>query len=246
MTPGTTSRHATQATPQTPRSAWAMLYWWPIRRADQSLFAEALSQALAAGLDVGAAMRVTASIIPGPRFRAAVREMASHVRCGLTLAESLRVTGANVAGELLAALAVGEERGDLPGALTGFARQCGRDPGRRLAVAVRRRPEAVRFAASLSRLLRDQKLTVDLVEDAGRLAAGDKSTFTDAVRGVAEEMRSGAGFSEALSRESRFFDRFFCTLVGTADGRDPLRTVLARLGEVADTEPRGAALPAAR
>jgi type II secretory pathway component PulF len=233
--------HNTAGSPlRAPRSSWAWLYWWPIRRADQALFAEALSQALAAGLDVASAVWVAARATPGQRFRAALQEMITHIRSGVTLAESLRRTGVGVTGELLAALAVGEERGDLPGSLSGFARRCGGDPGRRLAIAVGRRPEATHFAAALARLLRDQRLTVGLVEDAARLAAGERSAFADAVGRVAEEMRSGETLSLALSRQRRFFDPFFCALVGAPDGRDQLRTVLIRLGEDPDTEPPAA------
>lgn len=232
MTLEMTQRRTADSPMAAKRSSWAWFYWWPIRRVEQTLFAEALSQALAAGLDVGSAVCVVARAISRPRFRAALLEMASNVRSGSTMAESLRRTGVGVGGELLAAFAVGEERGDLPGSLAWFARRRGGDPGRRLAIAVRRRPEATRFAASLARLLRDQRLTVGLVEDAARLAAGDHSAFADAVRRVAEEMRNGETFAVALSHERRFFDLFFCTLLAAPTGRDQLRAVLARLGEL--------------
>lgn len=216
------------------RTPWAWLNGWPVRRVHQALFAEAFQQTLCSGMDISTAICVAAQATPGARFRAALREMATHCRAGHTLADALRRTGIRVSGELLAALAIGEQRGDLAGALAGFARQSLGDPRRRLANAVHRRPEAIRFAAALARWLRDQRLTVELVEDAGRLAAADNSAFAEAIRRVADSMRSGNSFSMALHDEPLCFDRLFCTQVGVPAGRDQLRTVLARLGECDD------------
>lgn len=227
------------------RSRWAWVYWWPVRLADQTVFAEALSQAIGAGLEVSAAVAVAAGVPASRRFRAALGEMARHCRVGYTLAQSLSRTGVAVGGELLAALAVGEERGDLAGSLAAFARRVKGAPGIRLAAAVGRKPEAVRFAAALSRLLRDRRLTVHLIEDAGRLAAGDGSAFARAVGRVTEAMRNGVGFSEALAGEPGAFDPFFCALVGAPEGRDRLRAVLARLGALPDSEPAAGSDPTA-
>lgn len=226
------------------RSYWAWLYWWPVRRADQALFAEALNQALTAELEISAAVRLAGAAMPGRRFRAAVLEMAANCRIGYSLTQSLARTGVAVGRELLAALTVGEERGDLPGALAAFARRR-EGVSRRLAAAVGRGPEVTRFAAALARLLREHRLTVRLVEDAGRLAAGDGSAFAKVVERVAEEMRNGDSFSKALARQPRTFDPLFCALVGGPNQRDRLRLVLARLGEVPDAEPATTPGPAA-
>ena len=220
-----------------PRFSWAWLSWWPVRRADQMLFAEALSQVLAAGLEVSQAIVAAAGAVRSPRFRRALREMVVNCRSGYTLAQSLARTGVAVRGELLAALAVGEERGDLPGSLAAFACQCHPRPGPQLALAVGRPPEVTRFAAALARLLRDRRLTVLLIEDAARLAAGDRSAFARLVGRVAENMRGGMPFPEALATEPKAFDPLFCTLVAAPDDRDRLRAVLARLGEAPDAEP---------
>jgi type II secretory pathway component PulF len=170
--------------------------------------------------------------------------MAASCRRGYTLAESLSRTGVTVGGELLAALAVGEERGDLPGSLAAFARRCEPRAGQRLAAAVGRRPEVTRFAAALARLLRDRPLTVRLIEDAARLAAGDGSAFASAVGRVAEGMRGGSPFPEALATEAGTFDPLFRALVAVPERRDHLRAVLARVGEVSDAEPGAAPDPA--
>lgn len=222
------------------------LSWWPVRRADQVLFAEALSQALAAGVDPSGAVAAAAGAVRTQRFRAALNEMAANCRRGYTLAESLSRTGAAVRGELLAALTVGEERGDLAGSLAEFARQCDPRASQRLAAAVGRRPEVTRFAAALARLLRDRPLTVRLIEDAARLAAGDGSAFATAVGRVAEAMRGGTPFPDALADEPGTFDPLFRTLVDAPDGRDGLRAVLARVGEAPDAEPSAVATSARR
>ena len=64
----------------TSRSLWAWLYWLPVRRTDQTLFAEALSQTLGAGLEISAAIGIAASVHPNRRFRAALREMVTNCR----------------------------------------------------------------------------------------------------------------------------------------------------------------------
>jgi type II secretory pathway component PulF len=68
------------------------------------------------------------------------------------------------------------------------------------------------------------------------LAAGDGSEFAGVVGRVAEAMRNGATLAEALTGEAGTFDPFFCALVASPDGRDQLRAVLARLGEVPNDE----------
>jgi type II secretory pathway component PulF len=226
------------------RSFWAWLYWWPVRRSDQMLFAETLSQALAAGVHTSGAVWAAAAVVRSRRFRTALREAAADCRRGYTLAAGLSRTGVAVGGELLATLAVGEERGDLPESLAAFARRCDPRAGSRLAAAVGRRAEVTRFAAALARLLRDRPLTVGLIEDAARLAAGDGSAFAAAVGRVAEEMRGGVPFPEALAGEAGLFDPLFCALVAAPDGRDRLLVVLARLGDAPDAEPSAAPGPA--
>jgi type II secretory pathway component PulF len=213
------------------RSPWALLYWLPVRRTDQMLFAEAFSHVLAAGLEVSGGILAAAGAVRSHRFRAALREMATHCRSGYTLAASLNRTGAAVGGELLAALEVGEERGGLADELAAFALRFDPRPGPRLAAALGRSQEVTRFAAVLARLLAEHKLTVRLVEDAARLAAGSASGFARVVGRVTEAMRGGIPFAEALGAEAGTFDPLFCALVGCPDNRDRLRAVLARLGE---------------
>jgi len=227
--------------------AWRFSRWlsrWPICLTDQVIFAEALSQALAAGLDPIGAINAAAGVVRSPRFRAALGEMAANCERGYTLAESLSRTKVFVDGELLAALAVGEERGDLPGWLAAFARRHEPRPGRRLAASVGRRPEVTRFAAALARLLKDRPLTVPLIEDAARLAAGEGSPFALAVGRLAEAMCEGVAFSEALATEESMFDPFFCALVAVPEQRGQLRAVLARVGEASEVQPDSALNPA--
>jgi type II secretory pathway component PulF len=195
------------------------------------LFAEACSQGLAAGLEVGKAVAVAADAVRSYRFRAALREMAGNCRIGYCLEASLTRTGAAVGGELLAALRVGQDQGCLAERLAAFARCCDPCAANRLAAAVGRREEVRRFAATLAALLVDRRLTIELIRDAAEAAAGSKSRFATVVQRVCDEMDNGAAFHEALRREPRTFDPFFCALVGAPNGRDDLRGVLSRLAE---------------
>jgi type II secretory pathway component PulF len=208
-----------------------LLPWWPVRHADHVLFAEALRQALSAGMDPSRAITIAAEAVHNPRFRAALIQMAKNCLQGYTLAESLSMTGVIVEGELLAVLEVGEKRGKLSDSLGEFARQCDPQAGQKLAIAVGRPPEVTRFAAALARLLKDYPLTVGLIEDASRLAAGHGSAFVASVERVTESMRCGTPFPTALATEPGTFDPLFRALVAAPDGRESLRAVLDQLGK---------------
>lgn len=212
------------------RSSWAWLYRLPVRRTDQMVLAEALAQALGAGLEVSAALAVAGHTHPNPRLRAAVLEAATNCRGGYPLAQALARTGLAVSGELLAALDAGGARGAPAEHLSAFAARCHPRPAARLAVALGRPPEAGRFAAALARLLAEHPLTVGLIGDAGRLAAGDGSKFAAAAERVAEAVRDGTPFPDALAGEPAWFDPLFRALVRAADTRDRTRAVLERLG----------------
>jgi type II secretory pathway component PulF len=198
------------------------------------LFAEALSQALAAGVEVSSAIEVAAEANPSRRFRAVLKEMAVNCRIGYSIAGSLSRTAAGVGGDLIAAIEVGEEQGDLPEALAAFARRNGSRKGARLAAAIGRQPEVTQFAVNLARLLAGRRMTIDLVETAGRLAAGKNSGFAETIRRVTKDMRDGSSLEGALSRWPATFDPLFCTLVGSQKSREHRRAVLARLGEASE------------
>src|SRR5580765_7885578 len=106
------------------RSLWYCLYWIPVGRYQQMLFAEALSQALAAGLEISTALLVAGDATPSRRFRSAIQQMATICRTGYSLEISLSKTRIAVGGELLAAFRVGEERGSLAEHLASYARRC--------------------------------------------------------------------------------------------------------------------------
>ncbi|MDB5388615.1 MAG: hypothetical protein JWM11_4261 [Planctomycetaceae bacterium] len=205
--------------------------WWPIRQSDQVLFAEALSQLLETDVELSHAIRAAAAANPSRRFRSALREMARDCRAGYGLEESLSRTGATVSSELLAALGVGEQRACLPEQLALFAKRYDPKSGTRLAAAALRPPEVARFAGALAGLLADQRLTVDLVEDAGRLAAGGNTWFQGVISRVATAMRNqGKSLAKALATERGTFDPLFCLLVESSDSRDKLCAILTRLG----------------
>lgn len=198
-----------------------------VRPADQVVFAEALSQLLAAGVELSHAIVAAADATPARRFRRALRAMAAAHRAGTDLERSLTRTGVRVSDRLLAALAVGEERGRLPELLAEFARTLDPRPGRRLAAAVGRPLEAARFAAALAGLMADRPLSPRLVEDAGRLAGRGARA---AAEQVAEALRDGQPLAEALAFAPATFDPLFRLLVTTPVHREHVRSVLVRLG----------------
>lgn len=211
------------------RFAWPQILNWPISRAHQGLFAEALSQSLAAGVDVSGSVVAAAQANPSRRFRKALLRMGTFCRSGYDLETSLKRTGVPVAKELLAALRVGEDRGRLAELLAAFARRCDPRIHQRLAEAVSRPDEATRFAGALAILLADHPLTIDLVEDAAHLAGADSPSFRRVMRTVVNSMKGGAPFSDALTLSSTFIDPLFCLLVSAPTERSHLRAVLARI-----------------
>ena len=203
--------------------------WWPISAADQLLFAEAFSQALAAGIDVSEAAVLAATVNPSPRFREALLEMTRSCRSGHCLEESLVKTGVRVKEGLLAALQVGEDQGSLGAELAAFARQLDPRAEARLLRTIGRSAEAIRFAGALARLLGDHRMTLEIVADAGRIAAGGNRSFRVAVEQMVEEMRNGESFPGVLERQPRWFDRLYCRSIRAATGREGMRSALKRL-----------------
>jgi type II secretory pathway component PulF len=211
-----------------------------IHLVDQVLFAEALSQLLNVGVEISRSLLVAAAANPSRRFRAAIREMTRDSRAGYSLEESLSRTGAEVSEELLTVFAVGEKRNCLPQRLVEFANRYDPKSGCHLAAAVGRSPQVTRFAAALSELLSKHRMTVDLVSDAGRIAAGNSRWFARVMARVVKEMQNGSSLAGAMMSERRTlwteltkyrtFDPLFCLLVETPNNRDDLRTILARLG----------------
>lgn len=216
------------------RAWWAFLRWNPVRADDEVLFAEAMSQALSAGLAVPEAMLAAAEVNPSPRLRAAMRNAASNCRSGQTAENSVANARVCVTDELLAALRVGEERGCLSTALSQFAR--GRDPraATRLALAVKRSADASRFADILADLLATHRLTPRLLLDGADLAGG-KSAFRQAVARAAAVVENGVSLGEALHEQAGAFDPFFCRVVDVPADRCHLRAVLKRLGNTSRT-----------
>jgi len=208
---------------------WKLLLCWPIRRKDQLVFAESLAEALTAGIEVTKAIDLAAKVNPSRRFRHALRQVRQDVSAGYQLAVSLARSGARVMPELSAALKVGEGHGKLAEELFAYARTVNPQAAKWLRQAVGRRQEATRFAAALSRLLRDEGLTEDIVADAGSVAAAGSRRFLEVIGEIVAEMDRGGGFAEALSHHPRYFDRLYCGLLQAANSRSRLRLCLERL-----------------
>jgi type II secretory pathway component PulF len=211
------------------RSFWSILYWIPVRRTDEMLFAEAWSQALDAGMEISHSIFVAAQANPSRRLRAALFEMTCHCRTGYSLEASLAKTRIAVGRDLLGAIRVGEEHGCLSKQLAAFGRRRHANPAECLAAAIGRPTEVSLFAAALADLLSDRKLTLWLVQDAALLAAGTGTKLARVVEEVTEQMKGGVEFSRALRAYPKMFDQFFCRLIEATAERQSLRRVLLRM-----------------
>jgi type II secretory pathway component PulF len=208
-----------------------LLLWWPIRRSDQAIFAEAFGEAIHAGIEITAAITLAARVQPNWRFRNALTWMRRLTCEGQPLEVSLVNSGARVDPRLLAALQVGEAHGCLAEELFAFARDICSGATERLRQAVGRRPEATRFAAALARLLRERGLTLDVVESAGRIASAGSTAFAAIVRAIIVDMENATPFVNALRRHPIYFDLLYCDLLEAAKSRPQVRDCLERLGQ---------------
>ena len=210
------------------RSIWTLMNWLPIREVHQVLFAEAFSQAIDSGMEMSSAILAASQTSRSRRFRHALHVMGVNCRQGYTLSISLSKSGVRTARQFRAALEVGETRGHLAEELSAFARYRDQQAPSRLAASLGRSTNVTQFAAALARLLVNERLTVTVIADASRLAAGKDSGFDRVIGCVIEDMRNGESLAEALRRHPRVFDIFLCKLIAAPQGRDVLRKTLAR------------------
>lgn len=213
------------------QSFWSWFSWLPIRRSAQVLFAEAFGQALQAGIPISEAITLAAEVNPSPRFRAALIDMARQVRTGETLEAGLLITGVRGTEGLLVALQVGEDHECLAEELFAFARRFDPQVKNRLNRRLGRSKEAIQFAAALARFLRSHPLTVEAIENAGRLAASGNKAFQAVVAEIREAINDGYSFAEALQRHPAYFDLLYCRFVQSASGRAAMCAVLEELGQ---------------
>jgi type II secretory pathway component PulF len=217
-----------QTLPPNVQSLWSYLYRLPVSQFSEVVFAEALSQALYAGIPIAEAIRITADTHPSRRISAGLREMAWRVRTGTDPVDGLERTGLSVSGDLLAVFEVAGDRGRLPDFLKQFAAQRDPAPWLRLADSQRRPAEVTRFAACLAELLRDNKLSPSIVFDAGLLAAGRDSKFANRISGSVDDMRQGTSLADSLKRGTQLVDRFLIQLLAAQSTRHGIHSVLAR------------------
>lgn len=211
----------------------------PIGLRDQAVLAEALSQALAGGMETDDAFTVAAITLRSWRMRRQLRETRSYLRTGQPLLHCIIMAGMPLHPDLRAAFDVGEERGHLETELAAAARRLDPLIDRRFAAAVGRSPAVNPFATTLARLLAENPLTIRLVRDAARLVGRQNKRFWRAIDQAAEDMDCGGSFADALARQPGVFDALFVRCVGRADSREGLRRILSRLGG----EPGGAMAP---
>ncbi|MEO6810929.1 MAG: type II secretion system F family protein [Isosphaeraceae bacterium] len=222
------SRIAGWSTPRE-REARRWVLVVPIRQSCQLVFAEAFRQGLAEGLAADQAIRLAAEVNPSRRFRGVLVRMAMKVRSGYPLASALNQTGARVGPALLAALSVGEEYGCLIEELEALGETRGAISRERFRRTIGRSREAARFAAALSRLLRDKPLTVRVVRAGGRVAAAGSKRFSRVIDNIAQNMENGRSFVGALRVHPSHFDTLYCGFLEVAKSREETRTCLERL-----------------
>ncbi|MBI3410566.1 MAG: type II secretion system F family protein [Planctomycetes bacterium] len=211
---------------------WSWLTKMFIKRSAQALFAEALGQALSGGIEISVAIRLAVAASPNFRLRAQLSEMHMRVREGNSLKTSLCKSWPDADPGLISALEVGEYHGCLPEELFAYARRVVPEAHRALARVNWRRPEAVKFAAALGRLLRDRRMTPALVEDAGRTAAESNPKFMQTIASIVHDLENGCFLGQAIGKHPNHFDAFFCGLVSEAQTREQMQTILELLGKV--------------
>ncbi len=128
-------------------------------------------------------------------------------------------TNANVRPALLETLRVGEEHGCLAESLSSFARRTRGFTAGRFLKAIGRSPHATEFAATLARLLRDQRLSVEAVLAAGQSAADGSGRFARAIGAAAERIADGESLSEALGRYPAHFDALYLEFLDASRSR---------------------------
>lgn len=196
---------------------------------DQMLFAKALSQGLDSGIHISFAIQMASRVPYGRRMRNASEQMNRSCRSGYSLEKALFKTGIKTTGGLLAALRIGECRNTLPAELSQFARSIDRNAGPILARRVSRPNATSKFATTLARLLESERLAPQLILDAGEVAAMKDARFQHASTKLADDIRNGWIFSDALQRQPEWFDFIFCDCVAAAASHRELRTTLLRL-----------------
>lgn len=217
--------------PRSPRRPLELL--WPILRSSQSVFAEALGRALAAGLEFDHALMLAARVNPSRRFRRALHRMRLFVRQGYVPEEALKRTGARVDPALIAVFRLGSGDGTLALAdeLRAVARSLHPRASRSFARRIGRSRRAVQFASALARRLRQEGLTVRAVTEAGAVASAGSRRFARMIERIAADMRDGGTLMDGLRRYRRQFDPLFIASLEEADSKDQMRRVLEQLGE---------------
>ncbi|MDR3639385.1 MAG: type II secretion system F family protein [Isosphaeraceae bacterium] len=201
----------------------------PIRRFHQSVFAAVFRQALVEGLAVVDAVELAARVNPSRTLRQALAVMSDRLRAGYPLSGSLAASRAWVDRGLLAALDVGDEYGDLADELKAFVQHDRFFSAARFRRAIGRRPESVRFAAALARLLHEHHLTGPLVCAAGRVSGTRGGRFMRMVKTVSANIDGGNSLAECLKRHPAYFDAVFCRFVELPQSREDMRARLERL-----------------
>lgn len=207
---------------------WIRTRLLPISVRAHVVFAASAAQAMQAGLALEDALAICSRVNTSARFRIAIERAAESVRAGDPLDEAFRASGFRIGEDFLAALAVGESRGNVCDELAAFATRVDSRTAALLPIILGRSPQAIHFAQAMARLLETHTMTPSLVRDASSLAPHSRG-FQRAMTNVLDQFEGGASLGEAISCHPRFFDALYCRCVSNAQTRPDLRQAFSVL-----------------
>jgi type II secretory pathway component PulF len=210
---------------------WASSLLWCFRfsRTMEAMVAECICQSLAAGLSEVESLRLASRVFRRRRLGLCLREAAFAIENGQCVHDALKQTKPRVSTNFLEAIRVGEERGQLGAELRAVARRLSPHVCRQLARWTGRSKQAIQFAGSLSRLLKDHRLTATAVDDAGKMAASGDKRFLAVMSSIVKGMNDGDSLAQSLHRFPRDFDPMFIQFVDIPSNRAAFRVNLNML-----------------
>lgn len=203
-----------------------LLSRFPVGRTMEAMVAECIGQSMIAGLNKVESLQLAARVFHRRRIGIYLREAAFEVETGRSVYAALKETNPRASANFLEAIRVGGERGQLEVELRAVARRLSPQVGRQLTRWTGRSKQAIQFAGTLCRLLKDHRLDATVVEDAGRIAASDNKRFLNVMALVAQRTEDGDSLAQALHRFPSDFDPMFIRFVDVACHRSALRTSL--------------------
>jgi type II secretory pathway component PulF len=193
------------------------------------MVAECIGQSLAAGLNEVESFRLASRVFRSRRVGICLRDAAFAIENGQCVHAAFKKAKPRVSANLLEAMRVGEERGQLGVELRAIARRLSHRVCQQQERWAGRSKEAIQFAGALSRLVKDHRLTVNAVDDAAKIAAAGGERFLAVMASVIKGMEDGDSLAQNLRQFPRDFDPMFIQFVDVASNRAALRVNLNML-----------------